>query len=353
VTHRLVFVNGAYDADLSQLPDLPQGVTIGNFKTLQDERILSYLTQQPGAEEVFTTLNTSCFEDLAVIWLDPNVVLSQPLHLLFISNCGQTPIFCQPRCLVVVQAHSSLSLIEDYATLGPGAPQGLGQRTYFNNGVTEFWLGENAQVHHSRIQREAQQAFHIGKTTVSQSRHSRYTNLAIHGGSRLSRHNLEVFHQGEGVETRLHGLALVTGQQLADTHSTICYSHPQGRSDQLYKAIADDRGRSVFNGRVVVPQAAQLTDAQQLNRNLLLSPRARVDTKPQLEIVADNVKCTHGATVSQLEDDEIFYLQSRGLDRTTAQNLLIDGFAAEIIQQLPVASLQSQLTQMVEQRTKT
>ncbi|MGA0200453.1 MAG: Fe-S cluster assembly protein SufD, partial [Prochlorotrichaceae cyanobacterium] len=182
-----------------------------------------------------------------------------------------------------------------------------------------------------------------GKTAVHQSQNSRYTNISLLLGAKLSRHNLEVFHQGEQVDTQLHGLALVTGTQIADTHSSIVYQYPHCSSDQLYKAIVDDRGRSIFNGRVYVPQAAQLTNAAQLNRNLLLSSKARVDTKPQLEIVADNVKCAHGATVSQLEDDEIFYLQSRGINRQSAKNLLLDAFAREIINKVPLTSLRETL----------
>lgn len=359
VPNRLVFVNGTYEPDFSQLPDIPEGITVSNIKTINDggfgtdgdERFLAHLAQQPDSEEVFTTLNTATFQDIAVIFLGKNQVLDVPIHLLFVSTVGQTPIFFQPRCLVVAEPHSSLNLIEDYVTLGHGCTYGLVDRTYFCNAVTEICLGENASLNHYRIQREGKSAFHIGKTAVTQARDSRYNNISVSLGARLSRHNLHVCHQGEQVETNLYGLALATDEQLTDTHSAIWYNYPYGRSDQLYKTIADGRGRSVFNGKVVVPQAAQLTDAKQLNRNLLLSPKARVDTKPQLEIVANNVKCTHGATVSQLEDDEIFYLQSRGLDRDNAQKLLIDGFAAEILQHVPINSLRDALAKAITYRT--
>jgi Fe-S cluster assembly protein SufD len=351
VPNRLIFVNGKYDADLSQWADVPEAVTIGNMGVIQNQQLLNHLGQENSKKEVFTTLNTATFQDIAVIWVGKNVTLEVPIHILFISTVGKDPILFQPRCLVVTETNSSLQLIEDYVTLGPGAAYGLAERTYLNNGVTEIYLGENSEVHHTRIQREGATAFHIGSTEAIQARDSRYHNLAIHLGGKLSRHNLTVSHRGEQTETTLQGLALVTQDQLTDTHSAILYDHPHCCSNQLYKAIVDGRGRSVFNGKVVVPKAAQLTDAAQLNRNLLLSPKARVDTKPQMEIIADNVKCTHGATVSQLEDEEIFYLQSRGLDRASAQTLLIDGFAAEILQKLPIRSLRETLTQAVINRT--
>jgi Fe-S cluster assembly protein SufD len=218
---------------------------------------------------------------------------------------------------------------------------------YFTNAVTEIWVEENAQVNHTIIERESGAAFHIGKSAIAQARDSRYTCNAITLGAKLSRHNLEVFQTGEQTETTLNGLTMVALQQLADTHSAIALNHPYGTSNQLHKCIVADRAHAVFNGKVFVPKAAQLTNAGQLNRNLLLSPKARVDTKPQLEITADNVKCAHGATVSQLDAEEVFYLQSRGLDEDDARKLLINAFAAEIINQLPLVSLRERLSTAV------
>ncbi|NET11229.1 MAG: Fe-S cluster assembly protein SufD, partial [Symploca sp. SIO2B6] len=192
----------------------------------------------------------------------------------------------------------------------------------------------------------------IGKTAVSQAPDSRYHCHAISLWGRISRHNLEIFQTGPQTETILNGLSMIGGKQLADTHSLIAYNHPHSTSQQLHKCIVDDHAHAVFNGKVNVPQAAQLTDAGQLNRNLLLSPNGRVDTKPQLEIVADNVKCTHGATVSQLKADEVFYLQSRGIDSTRAQNLLIYAFAAEILEALPIDSLKVRLSEAVDRFTQ-
>ncbi len=350
--HRLVFVDGLYVSSLSATEGLPTGITIGNASSLDPDRAAAVLAQQPGSDEVFTTLNTASFHDIAWIHLAADTVLDAPVQLLWISTLDRTtPIVSCPRALILADRHSSLKLVEDFVTLGQGCTNGLAAGTYFSNSVTEIVLGEGAAVHHSRIQRDGTGAFHIGKTAVSQGRDSRYTNVAVHLGAHFCRHNLEVVHNGEQADTQLQGLALINQEQLVDTHSSIWYRHPHCSSDQLYKAIVADRGRSVFNGRVDVPQAAQLTNAQQLNRNLLLSPKARVDTKPQLEIVADNVKCSHGATVSQLEDEEIFYLQSRGIDRLSAQNLLLDGFAADILRKLPFDSLRQSLSRCVACRT--
>lgn len=345
VNSRLVFVNNVYAPDLSSIAHLPDGVVVSNLAGLPityRSRVKDYLAQHQGVQEVFTTLNTAGITDVALVWVEKNVVVETPIHLLFISTTGDTPILSQPRCLVVAESGSCVTLIEDYICSPTSNPQSL--TPYFNNAVTEIVLAENAQVSHTRVERESVEAFHIGKTAVTQARDSRYTCNAITLGGKLSRHNLEVFQTGEQTETTLNGLTMIAGQQVADTHSAIALNHPYGTSNQLHKCIVADKAHAVFNGKIFVPKPAQLTNANQLNRNLLLSPKARVDTKPQLEITADNVKCSHGATVSQLEDEEIFYLQSRGLDENDARNLLITAFATEIINQLPLASLRETLS---------
>lgn len=338
---RLVFVNGVFTPALSATTNLPQGLIVGNLAQVwsQFPQLSSYLGHQAGAEELFTALNTSGLTDAAVVVVPKNVEANTPIHLLFISTTTDTPRLIQPRCLVVAEANSAVTVIEEHRAIGAG--------TYFTNTVAELWLAENAQVNHIRIQQDGQAAFHIGKTAVSQARDSRYTCHAISVGANLSRHNLEIYQTGEQTQTLLNGLTMIRGEQLADTHSTIALSKPYGTSRQLQKCIVDEKAHAVFNGKVSVPQAAQQTDAGQLNRNLLLSSKARVDTKPQLEIVADNVKCTHGATVGQLDANEIFYLQSRGIDADSARSLLIYAFALDIINQLPIVSLRQTLSQQV------
>jgi len=351
---RLVFVNGVYTPQLSAVADLPEGLVVSNLAGLpvtHRTKVGKYLAQQQGATEVFTVLNTAGLTDAAVVWVSKNTVVETPIHLLFISTTGEVPIISQPRSLVVAEAGSKLSLIEHYVANVEGCPDMPVNHPYFTNQVTEIWVEENAQVNHTRNQREAGEAFHIGKSAIAQARNSRYTCNAISLGAKLSRHNLEVFQTGEGTETTLNGLTIIGGEQLADTHSAIALNHPNGITNQLHKCIVDDRAHAVFNGKVFVPQAAQLTNAGQLNRNLLLSPKARVDTKPQLEITADNVKCSHGATVSQLDAEEVFYLQSRGLNEADARNLLIEAFVAEIVNRIPVASLRQRLARCAACRT--
>ncbi|MEH2056888.1 MAG: Fe-S cluster assembly protein SufD [Nostoc sp.] len=344
---RLVFVNGVFAPELSAVSDLPSGIVVSNLAGLplhEQEGVRQYLAQAEGAQEVFTALNTAGIIDAAVVWVKKNVVVKTPIHLVFIS--GKTLTISQPRCLVVAEGGSQVTLVEEY-TNRRGAESAEEEGVYFTNAVTEVWVGDNAQVSHTRVEREGAEAFHIGKTAIAQSRDSGYTCHAITLGAKLSRHNLEILQTGEQTETTLNGLTMISGKQLGDTHSAIALNYPHSTSKQLHKCIVGDRAHAVFNGKVLVPKRAQLTDAVQMNRNLLLSSKARVDTKPQLEITADNVKCAHGATVSQLEDDEIFYLQSRGIDENDARKLLINAFAAEIINQIPVPSLREILLNTV------
>lgn len=343
--HRLVFVNGVYRPKLTNLGALPEGVFVGHLAELPAryrDRLPSYLGNQPGADEVFTALNTAGLMDAAIVWVEPNQTLDVPIQLLFLSTSGENPAIGQPRCLAVAESNSSITLVEEYVVHAENP-----NSVYFTNAVTEIWVGENAQINHTRIQRDSNQAFHIGKTAVSQVRDSRYTCNAISLGAKLSRHNLEVYQTGEQTQTTLNGLTLIGDDQVADTHSVIAYSKPHGSSNQVHKCIVADKAHAIFNGKISVPKLAQLTDAKQLSQTLLLSPRARIDTKPQLEIVADNVKCTHGATVSQLEGDEIFYLRSRGIDAENAQKLLVYAFAHEVINQIPIPSLRQTLSNVV------
>ena len=349
VSQRLVFVNGVYAPDLSNTEDLPAGLKVGNLDVLPGEVVQEYLAQAEGAKEVFTALNTAALNDVAVVWVAKNVVVETPIHLLFVSVSGESPTISQPRVLVVAESNSQVGLIEEYTNHRD--TENTEKEVYFTNGVTEIWVNENAQVSHNRVVREGAAAFHVGKTAVTQARYSRYNCNAVTVGGKISRHNLEILQTGEQTETTLNGLTVIADNQLADTHSALSLNHPHGVSKQLHKCIIGDRARGVFNGKIFVPKPAQLTNASQLNRNLLLSSKSRIDTKPQLEITADNVKCAHGATVSQLEDDQIFYLQSRGIDENNARKLLVNGFAMEVINFIPVASLRESLLKTVTSLT--
>ncbi len=345
VSQRLVFVNGVYSPDLSNTENLPSGLIVGNLDVLSSEIVGEYLAQAEGAKEVFTALNTAALNDVAVVWVGKNVVVETPIHLLFVSVSGESATISQPRVLVVAESNSQVTLIEEY--IASSQNEGV----YFTNSVTEIWVNENAQVSHNRIAREGAAAFHVGKTAVTQARYSRYSCNAVTVGGKISRHNLEILQTGEQTETTLNGLTVIADNQLADTHSALSLNHPHGVSKQLHKCIIGDRAHGVFNGKIFVPKPAQLTNASQLNRNLLLSSKSRIDTKPQLEITADNVKCAHGATVSQLEDDQIFYLQSRGIEENDARKLLVNAFATEIINFIPVPSLRESLLKTVTSLT--
>ncbi|BFM39226.1 Fe-S cluster assembly protein SufD [Synechocystis sp. LKSZ1] len=351
---RLVFINGAYNVAGSDLSALPASVFVGPFSQLPAQgqaRLLDYLGQSEGLGEAFTVLNTAGLDDVAVVWLPPETLLETPVHLLFLTAVAHTPALVQPRLLVVAEDHSRLTLAESYGAVTDNCSDRPQHQPYFNNIVAEIFLGDNAQLTHLRNQRDSGDSFHIAKTAVNQQKNSHYQLVDINLGAKLSRHNLDVVQQGEQTTTQLFGLTAIAGRQVADTHSAIYLRYSHGTTEQLHKTIVDDYAHGIFNGKVLVPQAAQLTNAAQLNRNLLLSSKARINTKPELQITADNVKCSHGATVSQLEADELFYLRSRGLNDADARHLLIDAFAGEILQRLPLPALQKRLEQCIACRT--
>ncbi|MEN9231035.1 MAG: Fe-S cluster assembly protein SufD [Thermostichus sp. DG02_5_bins_236] len=333
-----VFVNGYFAPQLSNLSALPQALPVVPLAQA-DASWLTGQLQTLASADVFTTLNTAHLGDVACIRVPKGWQDGPPLQLLYLSFASEAqPILAQPRCLLFLEAHSRLTLIEDYVSLGPGIP--------FTNAVTEIHLADNAHLHHIILQRQGSTAFQIGKTAVRQSRDSHYRQQALQWGCQFSRHNLEITQIGSQAHTDLKGLTLLGGSQQSDTYSRLVHQVAHGSSRQLHKCIVDGSAHAVFRGRVLVCQAAQLTDAAQSNRNLLLSPKARVDTQPQLEIFADNVKCAHGATVSQLETEEIFYLQSRGIAQEQARQLLTYAFAAEVLAGIPLATLSQKLPRL-------
>jgi Fe-S cluster assembly protein SufD len=336
VPWRLVFVDGVYAPQLSQHAQ-SVGLFVGDLSAAIEQKptITEYLGKQPGGEEIFTALNTSGFNDAAVIWVEGDI--AEPIHLLFVGT-GASSVN-QPRVLVVAAKNSRSTIIEEYIS-----SNGI----QFTNSVTEISIAPNACVNHIRLQEESPEAFHIGKTAISQAEDSQYHGYAISLGSKLARHHWEVYQMGKQTDTTLNGLDLIAGEQVADTHSKIALNHPHGRTNQLHKSVVTDKGHAIFSGKVLVPQGAQQTNAAQLSRTLLLSSKARVDTKPQLEITADDVKCSHGATVSQLSDDELFYLQSRGLGIEVSRTLLVNAFAIEVIENLPVPAIRDRLIRAVQ-----
>jgi Fe-S cluster assembly protein SufD len=346
---RLVFVNGIYRADLSSLGALSEGVLAMDFadalaSPAHAEMLRAHLGRIADyREDAFAALNTAFLSSGAFLFIPQGVRAATPVHLLFLSAEGdgaRTVSF--PRVLVVAEENSEATLIESY-----GSAQ---ESVYWTNAVIEIALGDGARLEHYKVQRESVAGFHIAMTKTDLGRSSSYNATTINLGAQLSRHTIGVNFAQEGAECRVDGLYIVTTGQHTDTHSLIEHRQPHCTSRQLYKGILDGKSRAVFNGKVFVHEGAGGTDAQQTNRNLLLSNEARVDTKPQLEIFADDVKCAHGATVGQLEEEELFYLISRGLHRDLAQNLLTYGFAEEVIEKIKIESIKAQLDETVINR---
>ncbi|MDT7806849.1 MAG: Fe-S cluster assembly protein SufD [Acidobacteriota bacterium] len=337
---RLVFVNGVFSAELSSLEAIPRGVVVKDLGAAlageHGELLWEHLGRLSGeGSDAFSALNTAFIGGGALIHVPVGVTVEAPVQLLFITSPGEAEAVTFPRVLLVAERDSRLDVIETYATLS--------ESEYFTNAVIEVFVGESARVTHYKVQDEGAGAFHVASTRAELLRGGFYDLTTVTLGARLSRHNIEVLLESEGAECRVDGLYLVGTGQHADTHSLIDHRQPHCTSRQNYKGILDGKSRAVFNGRVYVREGAHQTDAEQSNKNLLLSTDARVDTKPQLEIYNDDVKCSHGTTVGQLDEDELFYLLSRGLHPDLARNLLTYGFAEEIVEKIKHESIRAQL----------
>jgi len=343
--NRVVFVNGIFNAELTNLSALPENSQVLSLnKAIGDERFGAIVKQNlgkfVGAEtNGFTALNTAFLNEGVFIFVPKNTKIETPIHLAFIADT-ETASF--PRVLLVAERGSEATLVESYLRTG--------ETKYFTNSVVEIVLEDDAKLKHLRVQRESHAAFHVGTTAVSLNRAGFYDSTNITLGAKLSRHDINVKFNAEGAECFVDGLYLVSEAQHADTHSVIDHKVPNCVSHQNYKGIVDEKARAVFNGKVFVRENASGTNAQQSNKNLLLSNDARVDTKPQLEIFNDDVKCAHGATVGQLEEEELFYLSSRGLNDSLARNLLTYGFAEEIINKIEIESIKKELDEAVLNR---
>jgi len=343
--NRLVFVNGCFDASLSQTENLPQGVQVRNLNDVvatDPDLISKHLAQYSLTEKnSFTALNTAFIEDGYVFYLPKGVQIKEPIHFLFITDSEEGSVLAHPRNLIIADEGAQATVIESYVS-----KKGI---SYFNNTVTEIRLEQSAKLHYYKIQNESEQAFHIAATQVHQERDSYFSSFVFSLGAALARQELNVVFQDEGTECILDGLYLVKGSQHVDHHTLIDHKKPHGTSNQLYKGILDGRSTAVFNGKVHVHKDAQQTDAHQMNKNLMLSDQATVDTKPQLDIYANDVKCTHGAAIGQLEDHEMFYLKSRGISEEMAKSLLTYGFASELISRVRVQALKERFNQWLWQ----
>ncbi len=343
---RLVFVDGHYSAEFSHVSS-NDGVTVANLADASrsaESVAETHLAKLASIDDdAFAAVNTAFLRDGALIHVARERVVSAPIHLLFVATRKDGAAY--PRVLVVTETGAQCTVVEDFVGVADGA--------YLTDAVSEFYLAENTRVSHVKLQRETPTAFHIANTSVRVARGGHYATWTVALGARISRHNLSIAQAGDGTEFLVDGLALISGRQLADTHSNIDHAHAHGRSRQLHKTVVGGGAHAVFNGKILVRKGAQQTDSGQQSRNLLISDKAHVDTKPQLEIFADDVKCAHGATVGQIDADELFYLKSRGLSDTAARNLLTYAFAAQVIERIPVKSLVDQLEKTVLEQTQT
>jgi Fe-S cluster assembly protein SufD len=344
----LVFVNGRFDKNLSKLNALGDAEILSFGEVLENERLAELFKAELGSlveteKNGFTALNTAFIgEGGAFIRTAKNVKIEAPIQLLFLTDEGVVSL---PRVLVIAEAFSEVTLIETYVRAE--------ETKYLTNAVVEISVADEAKIKHYRVQRESHEAFHVSNTAAEVHRGSVYDSTNINLGARLSRHDAALKFNSEGGEGFVDGLYFLGEEQHHDTHSLIAHNQPNCTSHQTYKGILNDRSRGVFNGKVYVAVGAHGTDGYQSNKNLLLSNDARVDTKPQLEIFNDDVKCSHGATVGQLEEEELFYLLSRGLNENLARNLLTYGFAEEIVNKIEIESIKKQLDQAILNRLNT
>jgi Fe-S cluster assembly protein SufD len=299
-----------------------------------------YLARLAGCErQPFVALNTAFIEDGAWVRVPDNSVIQSPIHLVFVSTGGEEATVCHPRNLIQVGENSQVAILESYWGLDRGA--------YFTNAVTEISAGRNAVVEHYKIEWESAGALHLETMQVQQSRQSQVTSYSVSLGGALVRNEIHDVLDGEGAECALFGLYLVDGQRLVDNHTRIEHRSPHTTSRELYKGALDGKGRAVFNGQIVVHPFASRIDAKQTNKNLLLSPEAAVNSKPQLEILNNDVKCTHGSTIGRLDEEALFYLRSRGIEREEARRLLTYAFASEIVRSMRLVSVREVLDRLV------
>lgn len=344
--HRLVFVNGRYAPALSSVGALPGGATVGSLADIVAARpdlVEPHLGRiAPTGANGFGALNAALFADGACVHLARGVAVEQPIYVVHAATGDADSVMTAPRNLVVLEAGAQATVVEQYIALGDAR--------YLTNTVTEATLGPNAQLEQYRLQQESLKSYHVGGWYVRQARDSRFVSHTVDLGGLLARNDLHSVLDAEGAECEFNGLYVVDGRSHVDNHTCVDHAKPRGTSREFYKGVLDGMARAVFNGRVVVHPDAQHTDAQQMNNNLLLSRGAEVDTKPQLEIYADDVKCSHGATVGQLDADALFYLRSRAVDEQAARDLLTYAFANDVLARMKLAAIRLPLERRLTTR---
>ncbi len=342
--YRLVFVNGRYSAELSDTGGLPAGVEMSSLAEVlasSPDRARSWVSSTP-VRSGFDALNQAFLADGAWLEVPPGVALERPVQLIYLSVGSDPPTLANVRNVLVLGVNAQAKVIESYGAAGAAA--GL------TNAVTTVGLADGASLEHYKLQEESEKAFHVARLDVRQARDSRFTSHSVSLGGELTRNDIGAALEAEGAECTLNGLYMVDGRQHVDFHTSVEHTQPRGTSREFYKGILGGRARGVFNGRIHVHPGAQKTDSQQSNQNLLLSRDAEVDTKPELEIYADDVKCSHGATVGQLDPDMLFYLRSRGIDPDSARGLLTYGFAQDVIERMSLEAVRERLERLIVTR---
>ena len=343
---QLVFVNGHFAPELSNVGNLPAGLEVCSLAQARGrgaEEIEQHLGRYANLHrDVFPALNTALWEDGAYIRVRRGAVVEQPVHLLYVSAAAGEPLMTHPRTLIVAEPASEAAVVEDYVSIGSGAA--------FCNSVTELVAGDDANVSHYLVERENFDAFNFSTLRIEQGRGASVHSHSVLLGGGLVRNNVHPVLAGQGADCLINGLFIGAGRQHLDNYMLVEHASPNCASRQFYNGILDDQAHGVFHGRILVHKDAQKTDAKQTNRNLLLSDDARIDTKPQLEIRADDVKCTHGATIGQIEEEQLFYLRSRGLDEPAARSLLLSAFAGECLDRMKETSVRELIGKLTRQR---
>jgi len=336
---RLVFINGRYSPELSSL-QLARGIEATPLREANGTVVAHLARYVDYQDRAFVALNTANFEDGACIEIPKGTVVEEPIHLVFLASGGDVPVISHPRNLVVIGPGSQATVVESY--IGHGAK-------YFTNAVTEIVAGERSVVDHYKLQEEDERSFHVATLQVQLGRDANFSTHSISLGGGLVRNDINAV-LAEGTEATVNGLYLPSGSQHIDNHTMIDHARPHGTSHELYKGILSGASTAVFNGKIIVRWGAQKTDAKQTNKNLVLSEDATISTKPELQIHADDVRCTHGATIGQLDQEAIFYLQSRGIGKEQARDLLTYAFARDVIDRIKVEPLRARLEKIVLER---
>ena len=340
---QLVFVNGRYVPGLSRLPVGHKGLQVSSLAEAmlkEREKVEPHLARYADySKEAFTALNTAFFEDGAFVFIPRGLALQEPIYLLYLNAGSGTPWMAHPRNLIVAGENSQATILEDYVSLGAGVS--------FSNVVTEVAAGEQAVLHHYRTERESTDVLHVSTLRIQQGRSATVNSHSVLAGGALVRNNIHPVLAGEGGNCLINGLFVSNGRQHLDNYMKVEHRSAHCASHQFYNGILDGESRGVFHGRILVCKGAQQTDSKQTNRNLLLSDTAQMDTKPQLEIFADDVKCTHSATIGQIDEGALFYLRSRGLDEASAKGLLLFAFASECLERMNPGLIRNYLAKII------